>query len=61
MTSNPDDRSNAVEAAPDPDSPEFLQEQNTVERVNPGKTADEHATDATAISTDPSSTSERPS
>ena len=60
MTSNPGDVPNDVEAAPDPDSPEFLEEQNPVERVNPGTTADEHATDATAISTDPSSTSQRP-
>lgn len=58
MTSNPGDASHDVDAAADPDSPEFLQQQNPVERVNPGKTADEHATDAAAIPTDPTSTSD---
>ena len=60
MTSDPGDGPNVVEGAPDPDSPEFLEEQNPVERVSPGTTADEHATDTTAIPTDPSRSSERP-
>lgn len=42
-----------VDSAPDPDSPEFLAEQNTVEKVSPGTTADAPATDASLISTDP--------
>lgn len=42
-----------VDGAPDPDSPEFLAEQNTVEHVSPGTTADAPATDASLISTDP--------
>jgi hypothetical protein len=46
----PDD----VQNAPDPDSSEFLEEQDTVEKVSPGTTADAPATDATLISTDPS-------
>jgi len=39
--------------APDPDSDEFLTDQNTVERVSPGTTADAPATDAELIDTDP--------
>ena len=46
MTSNVGD-------APDPDSPEFLESQNTVEKVSPDTTADAPATDAELISTDP--------
>lgn len=47
--------------APDPDSPEFLQEQNTVEKVSPDTTADAPATQAELISTDPApSTGEQP-
>lgn len=42
-----------VNEAPDPDSPEFLAEQNTVEKVSPATTADAPATDADLISTDP--------
>lgn len=49
MTSNVDD-------APDPDSEEFLTEQNTVEKVSPGTTADAPATDPELISTDPAPT-----
>ena len=45
-----------VDSAPDPDSPEFLAEQNTVEKVSPGTTADAPATDPTLISTDPGRT-----
>lgn len=41
------------ENAPDPDSDEFLAEQNTAERVSPGTTADAPATDAHLIDTDP--------
>jgi hypothetical protein len=39
--------------APEPDSTEFLESMNTVERVSPDTTADAPATDATLISTDP--------
>lgn len=49
MTSNVDD-------APEPDSEEFLTEQNTVEKVSPGTTADAPATDPELISTDPAPT-----
>lgn len=42
-----------IDTAPDPDSEEFLAKQNTVEKVSPETTADEVATDATLISTDP--------
>ncbi len=47
-----------VDGAPDPDRPEFLAEQNTVEKVSPNTTADAPATDATLISTDPGSAQE---
>jgi hypothetical protein len=47
-----------VNDAPDPDSEEFLTEQNTVERVSPDTTADAVATDATLISTDPTPSTE---
>lgn len=40
--------------APDPDSSEFLNEQNPVEKVSPATTADAPATQPEAISTDPS-------
>ena len=43
----------SVENAPDPDSPEFLQQQNPVEKVSPGTTADAPATQAELVSTDP--------
>jgi len=43
----------SIDDAPDPDSKEFLEEQNTVEKVSPGTTADAPATDAELISTDP--------
>ena len=43
----------SVENAPDPDSPEFLQQQNPVEKVSPGTTADAPATEAELIPTDP--------
>ena len=42
-----------VDQAPDPDSSEFLESQNTVEKVSPDTTADAPATDADLISTDP--------
>ena len=40
--------------APDPDSSEFLNEQDPVEKVSPETTADAPATQAESISTDPS-------
>lgn len=43
----------SIDDAPDPDSQEFLDEQNTVEKVSPGTTADAPATEAGLISTDP--------
>jgi hypothetical protein len=46
MTQNVDD-------APDPASQEFLENQNTVEKVSPGTTADAPAVEAELISTDP--------
>jgi hypothetical protein len=42
-----------VNEAPDPDSKEFLEEQNTVEKLSPETTADAVATDASLVSTDP--------
>lgn len=42
-----------ISTAPDPDSEEFLQNQNTVEKVSPDTTADAPATDPDLISTDP--------
>jgi hypothetical protein len=44
---------NSTEDAPDPDSAEFLQEQNPVEKVSPDTTADAPATDPELIPTDP--------
>ncbi len=47
--------------APDPDSSEFLNEQDPVEKVSPETTADAPATQAERISTDPlSSEGEQP-
>ena len=43
----------SVNDAPDPDSPEFLENQDTVEKVSPDTTADAPATDAELIPTDP--------
>lgn len=61
MTSSTGDTSKDVQAAPDPDSQEFLQEHNPVEKMSPGTTADAPATDPTLLPTDPpSGTSERP-
>lgn len=46
-----------VNDAPDPDSDEFLQEQNTVDKLSPPDTsADAPATDPEVIDTDPTST-----
>jgi hypothetical protein len=45
----------SVDEAPDPDSREFLENQNAVEKVSPDTTADAPATDAGLISTDPTS------
>jgi hypothetical protein len=42
------------EEAPDPNSSEFLNEQDPVEKVSPDTTADAPATQAESISTDPS-------
>ena len=42
-----------VNQAPDPDSEEFLKDQNTVEKISPETTADAVATDANLVSTDP--------
>lgn len=47
-----------VDNAPAPDSRQFLEEQNTVEKVSPGTTADAVATDAELISTDPGRSAE---
>jgi hypothetical protein len=49
---NEDDPAN-VDDAPAPDSQEFLEKSNIVEKVVPGTTADAPAIDATLISTDP--------
>lgn len=48
----------SVADAPDPDSPEFLENQNPVEKVSPATTADAVATDATLVSTDPTTSSD---
>lgn len=53
MTNQSNEAPADIEGAPDPDSPEFLAEQNAVEKVSPDTTADAPATDATLISTDP--------
>ena len=42
-----------VQDAPDPAGPEFLGEQNPVEKVSPATTADAPAVDAELIPTDP--------
>jgi hypothetical protein len=47
--------------APAPDSPEFLERQNPVEKASRDTTADAPATEAGLIGTDPSRTEERPS
>ena len=47
----------SVDEAPDPDSREFLENQNAVEKVSPGTTADAPATDAGLIPTDPTPSS----
>lgn len=46
-----------VSNAPDPDSDEFLAEQNTVDKLtDPDTSADDVGTDAEAIPTDPTTT-----
>lgn len=45
-----------VNDAPAPDSDRFLEDQNTVEKVSPGTTADAPATDPELIGTDPAAT-----
>jgi hypothetical protein len=47
-----------VNEAPDPDSDEFLTDQNPVEKVSPDTTADAVANDATLIPTDPVQTTD---
>jgi hypothetical protein len=42
-----------VDQAPEPDSDEFLEAQNTAERVSPHTTADAPGVDADLISTEP--------
>ena len=49
-----------VNEAPNPDSDEFLENQDTVEKVSPGTTADAAGTDAGLISTDPAPSDDRP-
>lgn len=56
---DPQAMTNSVNDAPDPDSQEFLDEQNTAEKVSPGTTADEPATEPGLISTDPSTADDR--
>ena len=46
--------------APDPDSDEFLEGQNTVEKVSPDTSADAPATDAELIPTDPPASDDPP-
>jgi len=43
----------SVENAPDPDSSEFLDNQDTVEKVSPDTTADQPGADPELIDTDP--------
>ncbi len=43
----------SVENAPDPDSSEFLENQDTVEKVSPDTTADQPGVDPEFIDTDP--------
>ena len=50
----------SVNDAPDPDSPEFLENQDTVEKVSPDSTADAPATEAELISTDPTPSQDPP-
>jgi hypothetical protein len=47
------DMADDTNQAPDPDSDEFLRDQDTVERVSPGTTADEPGVDADLVSTEP--------
>ena len=49
-----------VNEAPAPDSDEFLQNQDTVEKVSPDTTADAPGTDAGLIPTDPTPSDDRP-
>ena len=58
MANQDNDRSAEVESAPDPDSPQFLSEQNPVEKVSPDTSADAPAADAALIPTDPTLTDE---
>ena len=58
MTDQADDAPTGIDSAPDPDSPQFLAEQNPVEKVSPDTSADAPGTDATLIPTDPSPTGE---
>lgn len=53
MAKQDNDQSADVGSAPDPDSPQFLSEQNTAEKVSPANSADAPATDAGLIPTDP--------
>ena len=53
MATQDSDQSADVDSAPDPDSPQFLSEQNTAEKVSPGNSADAPATDAGLIPTHP--------
>ena len=53
MTNSTEGTTSGADAAPDPDSPEFLQQQNTVEKMSPETTADEPATDPALLPTDP--------
>jgi hypothetical protein len=48
------DAPSSVDGAPEPDSPAFLHDQNTAEKVSPDTSADAPATDAALIPTDPS-------
>jgi AcrR family transcriptional regulator len=50
---NPQGMTQSVNEAPEPDSQEFLDEMDTVEKVSPDVPADEAPLDAASISTDP--------
>jgi AcrR family transcriptional regulator len=54
VTRNPRDMTQSVNEAPEPDSQEFLDQMDTVEKVSPDVSADEAPLDAGSISTDPS-------
>ncbi len=58
MTSDPPSN---VDEAPDPDSTEFLEEHNAVEKLSPGTTADAPATHPGVIPTDPTPSDDAPS